>query len=332
MQATPYNEGMHTLMDDFAGKYRRINDLMTAFRGVITLPLIDRIIDKFCKVVVPYPGGPIYATLLSHYELNWGSSAAHDWAVAIDLDRGVTGTDVVKILLDDIEASYEEITGQSADANDKADYRLIDNAMAVLGFGTCKVPEIRVEVDPLYFEYIQFHNLFTFVDDQGVGADTMEGYPVADALSSVIHRSWPDGYTPDYLDFCGILPNAVKASEVGLAADNVIYGVLPVSPYTSGFIPCHRVYTPEDGWFSTAGVLDLTAADTLQDYIWDMPWVTKHIYGSKAIGVQDPEEDYWVYGPSMPFETLMPHDHLGEGLFLAYHKSEYGGFDVPVAR
>jgi hypothetical protein len=333
MQAVNYNEGMLTLMDDFAGKYRRINDMMNVWRGVRVIPLIDQLLDKFCRVVVPYPGGPIFAQLVEHATLNWGTNNTTNWAVAIDLDRGVTAADVVKLLLDDIEYSFEEITGQSSDADDKADYRLIANILAALGFPTLKLEETRVEENPALWSELQFFERFDFFDTKGVGADTCHYHPLAADAEASIHRACPKDYPLDWRDFIGFMPNAAMFSEVETADDNVLYGIMRASA-TSGYQVkhLHRVYTPEDGWFSTIGALDLTAADSIQDYIWSMPWITRHIFGAMAISSEEPEEEYFMYGPGMDSvkEWIQVHDHLGEGLYIALHRKEFGGFDLPV--
>jgi hypothetical protein len=330
MQAVFYNEGMQTLMDDFSGKFRRINDLITAFRGIRCLPLIGKIIDKFCKVCVPHPGGPIFASLMEHYGLNFGTNSTTNWGVAMDLDRGVTAGDVIKLILDDIELSFEEITGQSSDAGDRADYRLIVNIMAALGFPTAVVPERRLEVDGAMWSEMQFYELFAFFDTKGIGDDTQHFHPVVDSADDVIHRACPSDYTLDFLDFIGFLPSACSVTE-DTSGDYVLYGILNTSPTTPSKL-VHRVYTPEDGWFSTVSALDLTAADSLQDYIWSMPWITRHIFGAMAISSEDPEEEYFLYGPGMMRnqEWIQQHDHIGEAYYLALHKSEYGGFDIPI--
>jgi hypothetical protein len=328
MQATQYNEGMNTLVDDFAGKYRRINDLMVAWRGIRTIPLINQIIDKYCRVMVPWPGGPILATLLDHNDLYWGTSdPSTDWAAAIDLDRGVTSGDVLKLLLDDIEESYEEVSGQSSDTDYRSDYRLITNIMAALGFGTVQIPERRLEVNYPMWAYQQFHELFIFLDTKGVGADTIHGHPVAADADANIHRTFPAEYALDKLDFCGIWPWAVRDTEDETSTSNVVHGMLRHSPEYGTLL--HRVYTQEDGWFSTAGTLDLTAADSLQDYIWSMPWVTRHVFGAMAISSEDPEEEYFSYGVGKLKELIMPMDHMYEGLWIALHSADQG-YDVPM--
>jgi hypothetical protein len=329
MQGIFYNEGMNTLMDDFAGKYRRINDLCNAWAGVRVPPFVNMLIDKFARVCVPYAGGPIYTYLLEHYGLNWGTNSATNWGVAIDLDRGVTSDDVVRILLNDIELSYEELMGQSTDADDKADLRLIQNIYGVLGMPTLVIPDRRVEVDPAWWAEMQFYELFCFLDNKGEGTDTAHYHPLAVDAEAQIHRAHPQGYNWDWRDEIGFLPNAAMYSEIEDTDSNVVYGILRKG--VSGYVkPVHRVYTPEDGWFSTTGNLDLTAADSLQDYIWMMPWVTKHIFGAMAISSEDPEEQYFMYGPNVDVEWVQPHDHIGENLNLMLHKKEYGGFDVPL--
>jgi hypothetical protein len=333
MQGVYYCEGMNTLADDFSGKYRRINDLLGWARSLVCLPLISNIIDKFARVVVPYPGGPIYAELMEAILLNWGSSdGITNWSAAIDLDRGVTSSDVVKLLLDDVERSYEEISGESADAEDKADYRLIRNIMTALGFPTMVVPERRIEENAPMWEYLQFYELFAFHDNKGAGTDTVHYHPIAADAESQIHRATPVGYVRDALDFMGIRANAAKASEVEPSGDNVVYGVLGLPMATTYGKKLHRVYTPEDGWFSTIGDLDLTAADSLQDYIWAQPWNTKHIFGAMAISSEDPEEQYFVYGPGRQEEWIQVHDHLAECYRVGLYRKEHGGFDVPEIR
>jgi hypothetical protein len=332
MQSVQYNEAMHTLIDDFSGKYRRINDLMNAFRGVRCLPLISQLIDKFCQVVVPYSGGPILAHLMEHYMLNWGTSnPSTNWGVAIDLDRGVSSTDVIKLLLDDIEESFEEISGESSDSEDRNDYRLIVNIMAALGFPTAVVPEVRVKEDFPLWSYLQFYDLFCFYDTKGAGQDTAHYHPVAADVDAQIHRAFPAGYACDFRDWIGFWPNASKSTEHEAGADNIVYGIMRPGAVAGDHKLAHRVYTSEDGWFSTIGSLDLTAADTLQDYIWSMPWVTKHIFGAMAISSEDPEEEYFIYGANkLANECVLVHDHLGEGYYIALQKKEFGGFDVPV--
>jgi hypothetical protein len=278
MQATNYNLGMHTLIDDFAGKYRRINELMGIVRGRRGIELISRLIEKFSPPVVPYPGGPIYAELWSYANLNWYNNQVTDWLVAIDIDRGVTSGDVIKLILDDTLLSLKEIMGESGDTTTDQDYRLIANILAALGFSTVRVPEVRLSSNPAMWEHLQFDELFGFMDNKGAGADTWHYKPVAGSVDAQIHRFHPKGYTTDYLDFIGYLPNAAYATEV--TDNDLVYGCLPLGLNGPGNIQAHRIYTIEDGWFSTWGAMDLTAADTLQDFIWSAPWITKHRYSS----------------------------------------------------
>jgi hypothetical protein len=336
MNLVTYNEGMNTLSDDFRGKFRRINDLMVHMRSVRSIPLIDHLLDKFCHVVLPYNGGPVYAIIHDLYEMPWtGTNPATNWGTAIDLDRGVTASDVVALMLDDIEEAYEELTGQAGDSAaevQRADFRQIVNILAALGMPTLALSEKREVVDPELFIELQFTELFHFYHSET--ADTHDiGYPVAADAEAMIHRAFPSGYSYDWRDFISFLPSAVKDGETAAHGDdNIIYGIMCKCSSRTNFTRQHRIYTAEDGWFSKSSSMDLADVDIVQDYVWSVPWLSRHIYGSKAIAHEDPEEDFWLYGPGMYREFDQRHDDLGKGLFRAIHESQYGGFDVPVIR
>jgi hypothetical protein len=337
MNAVTYNEGMNTLSDDFRGKFRRINDLMVHFRSLRSIPMMDQLLDKFCNVVVPYNGGPIYARLHDLYHQPFtGTNPCTNWAAAIDLDQGVTSADVIKLLLDDIEEAYEELSGQAGDSaseTQRTDYRQIVNIMAALGMPTLALTEKRIKVDPHAFA-LQFVDLFTFVDTKGVGTNKMVGYPVATTADSFIHKAFPVGYAHDWRDFIGFLPNAVLTGEVDVGGDNVIYGILRTGygPGEASIARRVRVYTAEDGWATFNGEIDVTAADAFQNWAWEQPWFTKHMWSSKVVNSEEDEEDYIFYGPELLTEFDMRHDDLGKGLFRAIHDKAFGGFDVPVIR
>jgi hypothetical protein len=326
-QAVMYNEGMHTLADDFSGKYRRINDLMGRARGLRTMPLVSQMIDKYSRVIVPKPGGSIYAELMEAAGLTYYSYSPNDWTTAIDLDRGVTASDVVKLILDDVEGSLKEIQGESGDVTVNADYRMIVNIMSALGFPTLVVPERRVEEDHLMWEFLQFHNLFEFHDNKGIGTDKHAFYPYAGDAESTIPITFPAGYADDWRDWIGWRANASMYGEPNVGASNMIYGVMQKSPNT--WIPSVRVYTQEDGWVTHDGDLDLTDVTGVQAFTWSQPWFVDHVWSAAAIYSEETEEEYF-YAQQRGEEYMILHDHLGEGLYLALHKKEYGGFDVPL--
>jgi hypothetical protein len=331
--ACEHNEGMQTLSDDFHGKFRRHNDLGNDLRTLYAPPFIDMLLDKFCNLVVPYEGGPVFGILLDlSAEEFHGTPGLTNWTAAIDLDRGVTSGDVVKLILDDIELAVAELRRESSDADFNSDVRILENMYAALGIPNLKLPESRMRVDPGLWTELQFCELFTFEDTQGAGTDKDIGYPVCSTLDGQIHRAFPKSYTPDWRDFVGFLPSAVKVGETDEGGDNVIYGILTPGGLPGDFFRLHRVYTAEDGWFSTQSAVDMSAADSVQDAIWKYPWVTKHIWGSKCVGVQDPEEDYFIYGPGEFVEFDMRHDDLAKGLFRMIHQQEFGGFDVPIVQ
>jgi hypothetical protein len=338
-QLVMVNEGMYTLYDDFAGKYRRISELIDLYRSIRVFPLIDRILDKYCNVLQPYPGGPIYAQLLDAPRDSdfAGTNPCTQWTVAIDLDRGVTSADVVKKLLDDIQSVWYEMMGQSVNADFNTDQRLISNIMGALGFPTLKLELGDVRVDPLMFSMLQFHGLFCFDDNQGAGADTQILYPVWSDVDDTAHLTWPAGYHFDDLDFMGILPYAGNALEQAISGQDVAcWGVISPGLWLdldgdAQVVKAHRVHTIEDGWTSTLGNVDMSAADTVQDYIWKYPWISRHMYGPTAVGVQESEELYWYYGPEQFQEYDVRLDDFAIGYYVALHRKEYGGFDVPVS-
>jgi hypothetical protein len=336
MNAVTYNEGMSTLTDDFRGKYRRISDLMEHYRSLLTIDLTNMLLDKFCHLVTPYEGGPLYAMLFDTYSQPWtGSNPATNWTTAIDLDRGVTDSDVVKILLDDIEEAWEEVSGQAGDSSaesQRTDYRQIRNLMAALGFPSLKLPERRALNDPGLWAELQFCELFQFYHNEDLDKHDI-AFPVFDDVDKVIHRAFPVGYKYDWRDFIGFLPYAVKDGETeDHQSDNVVFGMVHRGPAHNAMYRTHRIYTAEDEWFTTEGALDLADADGLQAYIWSMPWVSKHIYSSKAIAHEEAEEDYWLYGPGQYEEFDMRADNIGRNLFRVIHDKQFGGYDVPIIR
>jgi hypothetical protein len=325
------NEAMGTLRDDFSGKKARMEYLYRQGNAIPTIPLVNDFLEKFAHTLMPYPGGPIYIPLLSSEGLNWGTNSVTAWSDPIDID----GSGVIADLLTDCELSLKEIHGESSDANDKADYRLIDSLLRMLGFGTLKGAPRTTKLDPAKIEYMTSGEAFTFQDDQGaIGDDIVVYYP------SYAIANNPDEWnlqrkgmlTPDDLFWCGVGPTYFMQSTTAgkfnrsTPDDLTMYGCLFRGPWALPYSH-QRIYTAEDGWADIVATEDMSDSDAIRDVLWQYPWIMANPWSYYAVRQQETPENYETPIP-WNYKFEMPMGHVPEYYRVRLHRD----FGIPYER
>jgi hypothetical protein len=323
--AVNYNDAMESLRALFQGKKSKMDYLFRGYAALPAFPLINEILDTYVGPFVAEPGGPILATLLSHYNLNWGTNNCIEHTDAIRIDEATEITN----LLNDIEYSLLEVSGLSSEGDDNSDYRLLRSIFKMLGMPTLNLVPAPVQHNPAMWDYLQFRELFSFRDTQGGGADKMIYYPVNnDEEETHLTRVVPQGLAINRLFWAGAGP-VYSAQDYLQEANtaNVIYGMLMSALDSVDPRSVCAYYTREDEWAESNAELDMSAADSVQDYIWAQPWHSKHQWAYTAIVEQEAEEHFAPYESGIQV-FRMPHAHIGEYLRVILHED----FGIPCQR
>jgi hypothetical protein len=331
-----YNEGTKTMVPGFAGKRRRMQELLEWSNKLVYPQEWDEVIAYWSTVFVPYPGGPVCYNLFSPKAITNDTSGTFTAFTAINRPDLTLTADVTG-LLDDILLGLTEIDRYSgATAAWVNDYKLLTSIYKMMGFPTPQTPVAGLTVSPQHFVDQFMNESFYYTDNKGAGTDTFVcsddiGGDI-EALIDVqadgpVSPLWWKGLLGIYaFDLQDSATSGYAAITEKIAAMGLVRDSEWAVPGNIEKCRCQRLYTPEDGWYEPVTELDFTAAAGLQAFIWSLPHITVNPKSWESIRSEEAEEDYLRgFGKEGKAGFQMPWDHNGQ----RYREFLYNAYKIP---